>query len=196
MALGWKCNGFTPAKKAACLEALGRGITVAEACREARISPTTFYRHEKKDPEFSSLCRAARARSGGAVSLETLAWERGVTGIEEEVVQGGKIVATRRRRSDPVFKMLLEGSDPARFGLSIKALRAKIEKELRPRIEAEIRAEIAAEAEVSRRDAKGIFDELAERLAEIELEKAQDEGEEEAGAEGEGEEQARAGKGG
>jgi AcrR family transcriptional regulator len=144
MALGWKCNGFTPAKKAACLEALGRGVTVEEACREARISPTTFYRHEKKDPEFSSLCRAARARSGGTVSLETLAWERGVTGIEEQVVQGGKIVATRRRRSDAVFRMLLEGGDSGRYGPQIKALRSKIEAELRPRIEAEIRSEYEA----------------------------------------------------
>lgn len=85
MALGWKKGGFSPAKKAACLEALARGVTVAEACREARISPTTFYKHEKKDPGFASLCRAARAQSGGTVSLETLAWERGVTGIEEPV---------------------------------------------------------------------------------------------------------------
>jgi AcrR family transcriptional regulator len=175
MALGWKCNGFTPAKKAACLEALGRGVTVAEACREARISPTTFYRHEKKDPHFASLCRAARARSGGTASLETFAWERGVTGIEEPVVQGGKVVATRVKRSDPVFRMLLEGADPARFGLSIKALRAKIEKELRPRIEAEVRAEIAAREAKGRRDGAAIFDELAERLAEIRREKEEKE---------------------
>jgi hypothetical protein len=143
MALGWKKGGFTPAKKAACLDALGRGATVAEACREAVVSPTTFYKHEKKDPEFASLCRAARARSGGAVSLETMAWERGVTGVEEEVVQGGKVVGTRRKRSDAVFKMLLEGGTTGRYGPQIKALREQIEKELRPRIEAEVRSEIA-----------------------------------------------------
>ena len=142
MALGWKKGGFDPAKKAACLEALGRGVTVAEACREAAISPTTFYKHEKKDPEFASLCRAARARSAGTVGLEIMAWERGVTGIEEEVVQGGKVVGTRRRRSDSVFKMLLEGGDPGRYGPQVRALRARIESELRPRIEAEIRAEL------------------------------------------------------
>ncbi|HEX8625872.1 MAG TPA: hypothetical protein VF782_12475 [Allosphingosinicella sp.] len=175
MALGWKKGGFTPAKKAACLEALGRGASVEEACRAARISPTTFYRHEKKDPAFASLCRAARAESGGAVSLETLAWERGVTGIEEEVVQGGKVVGVRRRRSDAVFRMILEGADPERFGLSIKKLRAKIEKELRPRIEAEVRAEMAERAKQSRRDSRAIFDELAARLAEIEQEKAKPE---------------------
>ena len=143
MALGWKKGGFTPAKKAACLEALGRGATVAEACREAAISPTTFYKHEKKDPEFASLCRAARARSAGTVGLEIMAWERGVTGIEEEVVQGGKLVGTRRRRSDAVFKMLIEGGTTGRYGPQIRALREQIEKELRPKIEAEIRSEIA-----------------------------------------------------
>ncbi|MGA9580522.1 MAG: helix-turn-helix domain-containing protein [Allosphingosinicella sp.] len=142
MALGWKRGGFTPAKKAACLEALARGASVEEAAREAGISPTTFYRHEKKDPEFQSLCRAARARSGGTASLETLAWERGVTGVEEEVVQGGKVVGKRRKRSDAVFKMLLEGGDSGPHGPQIKALKARIEKELRPKIEAEVRAEL------------------------------------------------------
>ncbi|HEX8449975.1 MAG TPA: hypothetical protein VF652_10335 [Allosphingosinicella sp.] len=143
MALGWKKGGFTPAKKAACLEALGRGVTVAEACREAAISPTTFYKHEKKDPEFASLCRAARARSAGSVGLEIMAWERGVTGVEEDVVQGGKVVGTRRKRSDAVFKMLIEGGTTGRYGPQIRALREQIEKELRPKIEAEIRSEIA-----------------------------------------------------
>lgn len=145
MALGWKKDGFTPAKRAACLDALGRGATVAEACREAKVSPTTFYRHEKKDPEFSSLCRAARARSGGTVGLETMAWERGVTGVEEPLVQGGKVVGTKRTRSDAVFKMLLEGGTTGRYGAEVRALKAKIEAELRPRIEAEVRAQIARE---------------------------------------------------
>lgn len=144
MALGWKKGGFTPSKKAVVLDALGQGRSVEEACREARISPTTFYKHEKKDPGFASLCRAARARSGGRVSLETMAWERGVTGVEEEVVQGGKVVGTKRRRSDAVFKMLLEGGDSGRYGPQVRALKAQIEKELRPRIEAEIRAEYEA----------------------------------------------------
>lgn len=143
MALGWKRNGFTPAKKAICLDALARGASVEEASRAAGISSTTFHRHEKKDPEFASLCRAARARSGGKVSLETLAWERGVTGVEEEVVQGGKVVGKRRKRSDAVFRMILESDGSGRHGAQARALREKVEKELRPRIEAEVRAEIA-----------------------------------------------------
>ena len=160
MALGWKRNGFTPAKKAACLDALARGVSVEEAAREAGISPTTFYKHEKKDPEFASLCRAARARSGGRVSLETMAWERGVTGVEEEVVQGGRVIGTRRKRSDAVFKMLLEGGDSGRYGPQIKALKAQIEKEMRPRIEAEIRSEIAQQQKLDAPRLREEFDRM------------------------------------
>ncbi|HET9639288.1 MAG TPA: hypothetical protein VFP12_08790 [Allosphingosinicella sp.] len=164
MALGWKANGFTPAKKGICLEALARGASVAEACREAVVSPTTFYKHEKKDPEFASLCRAARARSGGMTSLETLAWERGVTGVEEEVVQGGKVVGTKRKRSDAVFKMLLEGGASGRYGPQIKALREQIEKELRPKIEAELRAEIRRQ---QHEDGPRLIKELEEMLSDF-----------------------------
>ncbi|HEX8306797.1 MAG TPA: hypothetical protein VF645_00075 [Allosphingosinicella sp.] len=166
MALGWKKDGFTPAKKAACLEALGRGASVAEACREAGMSPTTFYKHEKKDPEFASLCRAARARSAGTVGLEIMAWERGVTGIEEEVVQGGKVVGTRRKRSDSVFKMLLEGGDPGRFGPQVRALRAKIESELRPRIEAELRSELGPRP-ILREEGEALRKRIEEKLSEF-----------------------------
>ncbi len=160
MALGWKRNGFTPAKKAACLEALGRGASVEEASLAAGISSTTFYRHEKKDPEFASLCRAARARSGGAASLQTLAWERGVTGVEEDLIQGGKVVGKRIKRSDAVFKMLLEGGDSGRYGPQMKALKDRVEKELRPKIEAEIRAEVARERRIDGPKLRKEFDAL------------------------------------
>lgn len=164
MALGWKRNGFTPAKRAACLEALGQGASVAEACAAAGISPTTFYKHEKKDPDFASLCRAARAKSGGRISLETLAWERGVTGLDEEVVRGGKVVGTKRKRSDTVFKMLLEGGSEGRYGPQVKALRERIEKELRPKIEAEVRAEIARS---QRQDAPKLREEFDRMLSDF-----------------------------
>ena len=141
MGLGWKSNGFTPKKRAIVLEALAQGESVAQAARAAQVSPTTIYNCEKRDKEFASLCRAARARAAGA-SLDTLAWQHGVTGVEEDVIQGGKVVGQRLKRSDAVFKMILEGRDSGIYGPAVKALRAKIEKELRPRIEAEVRAEI------------------------------------------------------
>lgn len=142
--LGWKSNGFTPRKRALCLEALASDASVKQAAAAAGVSPTTIYNAEKRDAEFASLCRAARARSGSA-SLETLAWQHGVTGIEEEVIQGGKVVGRRRKRSEAVFRMILEGGGSGVYGQAVKALRAKIEKELRPRIEAELRPKIEAE---------------------------------------------------
>jgi hypothetical protein len=89
------------------------------------------------------LCRAARARAGGA-SLDTLAWQHGVTGVEEDIVQGGKVVGRRLKRSDAVFRMILAGGESGLYGPAVKALREKIEKQLRPRIESEVRAEIQA----------------------------------------------------
>jgi hypothetical protein len=140
--LGWKSNGFTPRKQAIYLEALADGASRAQAAAAAaQVSPTTPGNYEKKDEAFASLSRAARARAGG-VSMGTRAWERGVTGIEEDIVQGGKVVGRRLKRSDAVFKMILEGGDSGFYGPAVKALREKIEKELRPRVESEIRAEI------------------------------------------------------
>lgn len=140
MGLGWKSNGFTPKKRAIALEALADGASVAAAARAAGVSPTSIYRCEKRDQEFASLCRAARARAAGG-NLDTLAWQHGVTGIEEDVIQGGKVVGRRLKRSDAVFKMILEGRGSGQYGPAVRALREKVEKELRPRIEAEVRAE-------------------------------------------------------
>ncbi|HYE27408.1 MAG TPA: hypothetical protein VEA61_04145 [Allosphingosinicella sp.] len=142
--LGWKSNGFTPKKQAIYLEALADGASRAEAAAAAQVSPTTPANYEKKDEAFASLCRAARARAGG-VSMGTRAWERGVTGVEEEIVRGGKVVGRRLRRSDAIFKMILEGDDSGLYGPAVRALREKIEKELRPRIESDIRAQISRE---------------------------------------------------
>jgi hypothetical protein len=141
--LGWKSNGFTPPKRALCLEALAAGASRKQAAAAAGVSESAVYNAEKRDAEFASLCKAARARAAG--SLETLAWQHGVTGIEEEVVREGKVVGRRVKRSDSVFKMILEGSSTGIYGSAIRALRTRIEKELRPRIEAELRPQIEAE---------------------------------------------------
>lgn len=172
MALRYRHDGLTPAKKARVYEALAKYGTVKDACRAAGISDTTFYRHEKKDPEFRSLCAAARSKAGTPIAI--LAWERGVTGIEEPVFHYGKVVGTRRRRSDGVFKMILMASDPETYGRQGAVLRAKVEKELRPVIEAEVRAEIAALEAQAAAEVGSLFDRLAERVAEMELEELEE----------------------
>ena len=65
---GWKRDGFTPAKKAKALEALGKYGNVADACRVAGISDTTFYRHLNKDPDFAQSVRADPGEGGAGRS--------------------------------------------------------------------------------------------------------------------------------
>jgi AcrR family transcriptional regulator len=165
---GYRRDGLTPEKKARVYEGLEKFGTVSDACTFAGISTTTFYRHEKKDAEFRSICAAARSKSAG--KIEILAWERGVTGIEEEVIHYGKVVGVRRKRSDAVFRMILQASDPEKYGRQGDVMRARVEKELRARIEAEVRAEMEGPC-----DAGTIFDKLAARVAEIKRENAEKE---------------------
>lgn len=167
-------DGFTAAKRKAFVEALARFGNVRDACRVAGVSNTTFYRHEKRDQDFASLCRAARAQAAG--NLETLAWERAVTGIEEPVIAYGKVVAVRRRRSDAVFRMLLQASNPEKFGRMGGLRRAEIERELRAKIVAEEdrkrRPRIATNEEVT----EALLKRLAVFAARVRAERGEAEG--------------------
>jgi hypothetical protein len=154
---GYRRDGFTPEKKKICIAALEQYGTIADACRTAKISDTSFYRHHRKDAAFRGQCEAALAKASS--QIETLAWERGVTGIEEEVIHYGKVVGKRRKRSDAVFRMILQASNPDKYGRAGAALRARIEAQLRPEIEARIRAEIDAEMAEEVADGK-----VAERI--------------------------------
>lgn len=53
--------------------------------------------------------------------------------MEETIIQGGKVVATKRKYSDSLLRMLMQASDPEAFGrigggMSVQA-REAIEKE-------------------------------------------------------------------
>jgi hypothetical protein len=143
MHMGYRRDGMTAARKAQVCEALAKYGNVRDACRAAGISNTTYYRHEKKDPEFASRCAAARAQSAGRI--ETLAWQRAVEGAPETVIRGGEVVQIKMKPSDAMLGMLLRASAPEKYAPQAAALREQIEKELRPRIEAEVRAELRAE---------------------------------------------------
>jgi len=143
-------DGFTAQKRKAFVAALARYGTVKDACRVTGVSDTTFYRHEKRDPDLASQCAAARARC--AAKLEAIAWERATVGGDETVIRGGKVVQVRRKPSDAMLRLVMQASDPDRYGGTmsrssdeIGALRRRIEAELRPKIEAEMRARIEAE---------------------------------------------------
>ena len=154
-------DGFTAAKKKICIEALAKTGTIADACRIARVSRRSFYYHRAKWRDFAAACEAALTRAAGAI--ETLAWDRATIGAEEMVMRGGKVVSVRRKPSDAMLRILLQASNPKKYGRLGRGgpTRRQIEKRLRKQIEAELRAEREREAEEQLED----LDEVRARLA-------------------------------
>ncbi|HEY0412529.1 MAG TPA: hypothetical protein VGD66_05255 [Allosphingosinicella sp.] len=138
-------DGFTAAKKKMFVEALGKTGTIADACRIAGVSRRTFYYHEDRFPDFAAACRAARARAAGAI--ETLAWERAAVGTPEKLIRGGEVVQIRIKPSDSILRLLLQASNPKKYGRMSRGgtTRRQIERKLRKEIEAELRAQFVRE---------------------------------------------------
>jgi hypothetical protein len=170
-------DGFT-GEREAFVAALARYGTVKDACRVTGVSDTTFYRHERRDAAFKARCREAREQC--AARLEAVAWERATVGGEETVIRGGEIVQVKRKPSDAMLRLVMQASDPERYGGTmsrssdeIGALRRRIEAELRPKIEAEMRATMEAEfaARPPRRlrpdERQAMRAELMEQLSEL-----------------------------
>lgn len=109
-----RIDGFTAARQKKFFVTLAKTGCISDAAKKAGISRTTVNRWRAKDEEFERKCAAAidMARQ----SLDLLAWERAVTGIEEPVIHYGKVVATRRKRSDSIFRLLLTASSPEKYG--------------------------------------------------------------------------------
>jgi len=107
-------DGFTRQRRRAFLKALRKAGCVRDACRKAGISDSAAYKARRRDPEFARLWAAALAKAGG--DLELVAWQRAVEGVEEEVIAYGKVVGTRRRYDAGLFRMLLQASNPEKYG--------------------------------------------------------------------------------
>jgi hypothetical protein len=132
-------DGFTAKKRRRCIKTLAKTGCTSDAARVAGVSRKTINDWRAKDPDFDRLCRVAISKAAG--HIETLAWERAVTGIEEPIVHYGKQVGTRIKRSDSIFRMLLIASNREKYGRMGVVDRKAAEREMRARIEAEIRAE-------------------------------------------------------
>jgi hypothetical protein len=137
-------NAFTDAKKAAVLRGLKKTGCLADACRLARVAPGTVYRHQAADPDFAEHCRLALAMA--ATPLELTAWQRAVEGVEQEFACGGE-VHVRRRYSDGLLRLLLQGAHPGKYGPRPGFTRKRLLKAERREIEREIRAEIKRKKE-------------------------------------------------
>jgi hypothetical protein len=121
------------------LDALAKCGCLRDAARAAGVSPTTVYDHQARDAGFARHCRTALDMAGSDIELH--AWERGVVGVEEEVIAYGKVVGTRIRRSDMILKLLLQGSKPKKYGARPGFTRKRLAKAYRDEIEREVREE-------------------------------------------------------
>ena len=141
----YRRDGFTPEKKRRWLDSYEKWKTIADACFEAGISDTSFYRHYNKWPDFRRAVDAATDRI--VVPLENTAWQRATVGGEEKLYRNGELVQVKVKPSDSMLRLLLQARHPKKYGRLSRggATRKQIEKRLRKQIEAEIRDRIAAE---------------------------------------------------
>lgn len=116
-ALRLRHDGFTPARQKQFLTTLAETGCVRDACRVAEVSSTTAYRTKRRlGGDFARQWEVALSMARS--SLEILAWERGVTGIEEPVFHYGKFSHMRVKRSDTIFRLILQASNPRKYALS------------------------------------------------------------------------------
>ncbi|HEX6375141.1 MAG TPA: hypothetical protein VFZ91_05430 [Allosphingosinicella sp.] len=135
-------DAFTGAKKQAYLKTLAKAGCILDACRLTGISSTTVYNHQQSDPEFARNCRLALGMA--STPIELTAYERAIVGQEEPVIRGGKVVGTRIRRSDYMLRVLLQGSNPKKYGPRPGFTRKRLLKFERKQIEREVMARNAA----------------------------------------------------
>lgn len=131
-------DAFTEARKCVFLKALAKSGCVLDACRATGVSAKTVYRHQESDKRFAAHCRTALAMS--ATPLELTAWQRAVEGVEREFACGGQVY-TRRIYSDSLLRLLLQGSNPKKYGARPGFTRKQLLKAERRQIRREVEAE-------------------------------------------------------
>lgn len=135
-------DAFTEARKAEYLKVLAKTGCILDACSKTGVSARTVYRHQESDPRFHDHCRLALRMS--ATPLELTAWSRAVDGVEQEFACGGQI-HVRRRYDAGLLRLLLQGSNPKKYGPRPGFTRKRLLKHERKQMEREIRAAIRAE---------------------------------------------------
>ena len=135
-------DAFTEVRKAGFLTVLVKTGCILDACRAAGVAARTVYRHQESDPRFAEHCSAALRMA--ATPIELTAWQRAVEGVEQEFACGGQ-VHVRRRYDAGLLRLLLQGSNPKKYGPRPGFKRKRILRHERKQMEREIRAEIAAQ---------------------------------------------------
>jgi AcrR family transcriptional regulator len=141
-----RLDGFTEARKAEFLAALAKAGSIRDAAAAIGVSRRTIYRHQQSDSAFFERCVVALRMS--ATPLELTAWQRAVDGVEQEFACGGQ-VHVRRRYDHNLLRMLLQGSNPKKYGPRPGFKRKQLYRHERKQMEKEIRAEVEAEAKAN-----------------------------------------------
>ena len=132
-------DAFTDGRKRAFLTFLVKSGCILDACRRVGVSPRTVYRHQQDSPAFFDNCTTALRMS--ATPVEITAWRRAVEGVEQEFACGGQI-HVRRRYSDGLLRLLLQGSNPKKYGANPGFTRKRLLKHERKAMRREVRAEL------------------------------------------------------
>lgn len=154
-------DAFSEARKCAFLQALVKTGCLTDAARAIGASVRTIYRHQELDPRF--LANSLTALRMSATPVELTAWQRAVEGVEQEFACGGQ-VHVRRRYDGSLLRLLLQGSNPKKYGPRPGFTRKRMLKHERKQIEREIRAKIAAEEP----DIEEVREEVLRKVAAIE----------------------------
>ena len=137
-------DAFTRAKRREFLRALAESGCILEACRKAGVSKSTIYRLQDDDQLFLNQCGLAMRMA--ATDIEAVAWDRAVNGVEQQFACGNRVY-TRVRHSDSLLRLLLQASDPEKFGPRPGFSRTRLLKAERERIEQEVRAKLRGEGD-------------------------------------------------
>ncbi len=154
-------DAFTGARKAAFLNELLKTGCILDACRVTRVSARTVYRHQESDPRFADNCAAAIRMA--ATPIELTAWQRAVEGVEQEFACGGQ-VHVRRRYDAGLMRLLLQGSNPKKYGPRPGFKRKRMLRHERKQMEREVRAEIAARHEHGKASGEELTEAILRKL--------------------------------
>jgi len=126
-------DGWTGERQQGFVAALKTAGNVRDACRAVGLSNTSAYRLRRRDRQFAREWDAALAQS--ATALEAVAYARAVEGVEEPVFHGGQQIGTKRKRSDALLRLLLQGASPEKYGRAGKQPSVQLREEFDARIE-------------------------------------------------------------
>jgi hypothetical protein len=101
-----RAGGWDSRKRGLFLRALARTKRVDMACEAAGMAPRSAYALRARSPRFAAAWEKALTETAPP-SVITAALQRAVEGWDEPIVQGGKVVAYRRRYSDGLLRDLL-----------------------------------------------------------------------------------------